>query len=128
MVSLKLTFGGAPCPNEFCIISELCADLGNDILHSHLWNPKELHSPHTINLPLDKDEPDNSEFAQAHPLDVDIQPDTKGRTEMYIDNGITVIPDIGHNRLRGTNAMALALHTICRPLSPFKPISRDDCL
>jgi hypothetical protein len=31
--SLRLTFGGSPCPNEFCIASELCTDLANDLLH-----------------------------------------------------------------------------------------------
>jgi hypothetical protein len=128
LVSLRLTFGGAPCPNEFCIISEICADLGNDILRSPSWNPRNLHSPHTITLPLEDNPEDNSPFTEGLPLDVDIPPDANGKIEMYIDDGITVIPDIGDNRSRGTNAMALAVYTICRPLSPNEPIPRDDCL
>jgi hypothetical protein len=128
LVSLRLTFGGTPCPNEFCVISEICADLGNDILQSPSWDPAVLHSPHTYHLPLEKDQEDNSPFSQALPLDVFIPPDINGRIEIYIDDGITVIPDIGNNRIRGANAMGLALHTICRPVSPNEPIPRDDCL
>jgi hypothetical protein len=33
--SLRLTFGGSPCPNEYCVSAELCTDLANDILHEH---------------------------------------------------------------------------------------------
>ncbi len=39
LVSLRLTFGGSPCPNEWCIASELFIDLANDILHCEDWNP-----------------------------------------------------------------------------------------
>jgi hypothetical protein len=62
-----------------------------------------LHSPHTISLPLERD---------TH----------------ITEDGITVIPNIDNNRLRGSNAMALTLHTICRPISDQKPVYRDDCL
>jgi hypothetical protein len=128
LVSLRLTFGGAPCPNEFCVISEICADLGNDILRDPAWDPRSLHSPHTIKLSLNNHNEDNTPFTQALPLDVDIPPDTHGKIEIYIDDGITVIPDIGDNRIRGSNAMGLAIHTLCRPISENEPIQRDDCL
>jgi hypothetical protein len=128
LLSLRLTFGGTPCPNEFCIISEICADLANDILHSDNWDPTTLHSPHTISLPLEKDSSEHSPFTPGKDLDVYLFPDPRGKVEIYIDDGITVIPDINDNRLRGTNAMALAIHTICRPISPDEPIKRDDCL
>jgi hypothetical protein len=48
--SLRLTFGGSPCPHEFCIYSELSADLANDLLHCPAWNPKKLCSPHSSTL------------------------------------------------------------------------------
>jgi hypothetical protein len=50
LLSLRLTFGGSPCPNEFCVISETIADLANDILHCPDWDPTRTHSPHTITL------------------------------------------------------------------------------
>jgi hypothetical protein len=128
LLSLRLTFGGSPCPNEFCVISEACADLANDILQSPNWDPIELHSPHTISLPLERESNNPLEFAPGKPLDVDLHPDPRGKVDIYIDDGITVVPDLANNRLRGSNAMALAIHTMFRPISPNEPIKRDDCL
>ncbi len=33
--SLRLTFGSSPCPNEWCLFSEICTDLANDIENSN---------------------------------------------------------------------------------------------
>jgi hypothetical protein len=128
LLSLRLTFGGSPCPNEFCVISELKTDLANDILHSLDWDPLTLHSPHTISLPMEIDLPDQPPFAPGKVLDVDIPLDVFGKVEIYIDDGITVVPDVGDNRMRGSNAMALAIHTVCRPISNNEPVHREDCL
>ncbi len=95
-------------------MSETIADLANDILHTPDWDPISIHSPHTITLPLEKESTDDSPFVPGKELDVQVFPDPRGRVEIYIDDGITAIPDIGDNKLRGTNAMALAIHTICR--------------
>jgi hypothetical protein len=95
-------------------VSETIADLANDILHTPDWDPISIHSPHTITLPLEKESTDDSPFVPGKELDVQVFPDPRGRVEIYIDDGITAIPDIGDNKLRGTNAMALAIHTICR--------------
>jgi hypothetical protein len=127
-MSTRLTFGGSPGPNEFCVVSELCADLGNDILHSDNWDPKAVHSPHTIKLPLGKPSKQEPHLTKGEELDVEIPFDPRGRIEVYIDDGIIVVPDIEDNLLRGTNAMALAIHTICRPVSPKEPLIREDCL
>jgi len=51
LTSLRLTFGGSPCPNEFCIASELCTDLANDLLHCPHWDPSKLFSPHAKKVP-----------------------------------------------------------------------------
>ncbi len=128
LFSLRLTFGGTPCPNEFCVISEMIADLANGILHCSEWNPVELHSPHIISLPLEKESTDTSPFLPGKELDVDIPLDTNGRVEIHIDDGITAIPDLDDNKLHGTKAMALAIHTICRPVTGTESILRDDCL
>jgi hypothetical protein len=46
LVSLRLTFGGSPCPNEFCVVSDICADLANDLMRCPDWSPDVTHSPH----------------------------------------------------------------------------------
>jgi hypothetical protein len=48
--SLRLTFGGSPCPNVFCLILELCTDLATDLLHCKEWDPSILCSPHASKL------------------------------------------------------------------------------
>jgi hypothetical protein len=128
LISLRLTFSGTPCPNEFCIVSEIIADLANNILHSPDWDPGTTHSPHTISLPLEKESVSSSPFLLGKELDVQVPLDTQGKVEIYIDDGITAILDINDSKLRGTNAMALAIHTICRPISDNELIQRDDCL
>jgi hypothetical protein len=52
---------------------------------------------------------DTFPFLPGKDLDANIQIDTKGKVKIYVDDGITVVPDLDENRLRGTNAMALAI-------------------
>jgi hypothetical protein len=126
--SLRLTFGGSPCPNEFCIVSELCTDLANDLLHCPYWDPTENKSPYLHLLSSPKLLDDSIPFGQAKELDVDIPPDDYGRVDDFIDDGIVIVPDIGDNRNRAVPALILAIHTICRPLDKKEPITREDCL
>jgi hypothetical protein len=98
LTSLRLTFGGSPCPKEFCIASELCPDLANDILHCPEWDPNVISSPHVGKLQdqilLDR----QIHFAQARELDVDIPNVNWGRVDNFIDDGIVIIPDLQDNR------------------------------
>ncbi len=126
--SLRLTFGGSPCPNEFCVVSELCTDLANDILHCPHWDPNKDKSPHVRLLATPRLLDESIPFGQAKDLDVMIPPDDCGRVDDFIDDGIVIIPDLGENRHRAVSALLLAIHTICRPLSNNEPISREDCL
>jgi hypothetical protein len=47
---LRLTFGGTPCAYEFCVVSETCTDLAQDILHADDWDPRKLCSPHAASI------------------------------------------------------------------------------
>ena len=40
-------------------------------------------------------------FAQSKPFTVDIPVDPQGKIDIYLDDCITVVPDIGDNRARG---------------------------
>ncbi len=126
--SLRLTFGGTPCPNEFCLFSEMCTDLANDILHCPSWNPKTLCSPHWNKISDPVIQSAEVEFKQAKSLDVSIPLDEWGKVDDFIDDGIVIIPDIKDNRNRAIQALLLAIHVICRPLALLEPISREDCL
>ncbi len=78
LLSLRLTFGGSPCSNEWCTFAEMCTDLANDILHDKNWNPDTLHSPHQKRLPPPQYLEDDIPFSPAAELDVDIPTDDMG--------------------------------------------------
>jgi hypothetical protein len=128
LVSTRLTFGGSPCPNEFCIVSETVTDLANDILHCQEWDPNEISSPHARNLRTAEYLSDTIPFTQAKDLDVDLPHDDHGRVDDFIDDGIVIVPDIGQNKDRAIPALLLAIHTIFRPVDNNEKIKREDCL
>jgi hypothetical protein len=51
LLPLRMTFGGAPCPSQWSILSHTGADLAMDIANHPAWNPLELHSPRQHRLP-----------------------------------------------------------------------------
>jgi hypothetical protein len=126
--SLRLTFGGSPCPNHFCLFSELSADIANDLLHSPNWDPSLLKSPHAEKIapPILQDL--SIEFAAAKELDICLECDDAGKVDIFIDDGMVIVPDIDNNRNRAVQSLLLAIHTLCRPLDPKEHIKRDDCL
>jgi hypothetical protein len=127
-LSSPLTFGGSPCPNEFCLASELITDLANDILHCAAWDPVDLTSPHALNLQPPESLNDSIPFAQAQCLDVELPPDDWGRVDNFIDDGIVITPHLGNNTSRAIPAMLLAIHTLFRPVDTNERVQRDDCL
>jgi hypothetical protein len=126
--SFRLTFGGSPCPIEFCTFSELCTDLANDLLHAPDWNPDLLKSPHSTLLQSPVVLDDFAEYAQLKQLDVNIPADDWGRVDDFIDDGIVIIPDLNENRNSAVQSMLLAIHIVCHPLDSNEPIIREDCL
>ncbi len=45
IISLRLTFGGTPCPYEWGVISESICDLANALLKDNDWDPLTLSAP-----------------------------------------------------------------------------------
>ena len=125
---LRLTFGGTPCAYEFCVASELCTDLAQDILHASEWDPRVISSPHAAKIPDPILLADTIPFGVAKELDVQITANDKGCVDDFVDDGVVVVPDIGDNRLRGAGALPLAIHLLCRPLAEDEPVKRDDPL
>lgn len=106
--SLRLTFGGSPFPNEFCLFSEMCLTVS---------------SPHATKIPEPILQSADIEFQQAKSIDVNIPLDTWGKVDDFIDDGIVIVPDLQNNRNRAIQAMLLAIHILCCPLAPNEPIS-----
>ena len=125
-LSLRLTFGGAPNPNFWGEISESTTDLANALLQLDDWDPTILASPIQHKVPKVEENLDDAPFTQALPLAVSLDPNDKGKADVYIDDITSVVADIENNAARGEAAVLLAMHLIGRPFDAEDPIKRLD--
>jgi hypothetical protein len=51
LAPLCMTFGGAPCPSEWSVISNTGSDIATDIANTPDWDSRDLVSPHQCRLP-----------------------------------------------------------------------------
>lgn len=123
-VALRLTFGGAPCPYEWSIVSETVTDLANALLVDENWDPQDLHAPIQSKIPPKKVLPEEIPFAEALPMIVEAEADGRGKADCYIDDITTVCVDEGKNEKRASAAVPLAIHILGRPLSESEPLLR----
>jgi hypothetical protein len=48
--------------------------------------------------------------------------------DVFIDDGIVEVHDIGDDKIRAIQAMLLAIHILFRPADPQEKNTREDCL
>jgi len=65
LVALRLTFGGAPGPSIWGILSETITDIGNSLLINQLWDHKSLFEEISLPLEVPLSLPKEIPFAQA---------------------------------------------------------------
>ena len=120
LIYLRLTFGAAFSPAEWCIIIELITDLSMDIINNPLWVPSKLHSPipEPSTIPPPKLYPSNTPFAPALPVDVTIQLPRHGWVDSYIDDLVGVCLHIKDNAKRTSTAILLSIYLLARPFCP----------
>ncbi len=108
---LRLTFGGAPCPFEWNIISESIHDSANAILHNHSWDPHSDYAPCQHLVPptdlIDEAVP----FAKRTEQIVNISVDTRGTGNVYIEDLIqtAVVIEGTDNAIRCKRSTLLAI-------------------
>ena len=128
IVALRLTFGGAPGPYEWGVISESVCDLAMAILQDDDWDPMTTHAPNPELVPRRRILGNEIPFAEGKQLIVDVPVDPKGMVDVYIDDtiGLTVdIPGSDHvTRLE--RATLLAIHIIARQKHLSEPIPREE--
>jgi len=121
-----MPFGGAPCPSEFAVAADLMADTINDLLADTDWDHNDIHSDkiHTIPdpVPLNDDIP----FAQARDMSVYIPLEKHGKTDVYVDDLITIGHDDEDNLDRITKAPMTVIDAISDDHIPHESIPRDD--
>ena len=125
LMALRLTFGGKPCPSEWSCISESVTDLANDILSCPDWDPEQTHAPDQAAFPRPRSLPDNIPFAQAKATIVAIPIEDDGKCDVYIDDMVTMGPDLPGLLPRLSAAMPLSIHIFFRPLDKVEHLLRN---
>ena len=112
LVSLRLPFGGAPCPSGFCLVSDVLTDVINDLLQDDTWDPDEVHGQFVPNIPTAKPPPDNIAFEPGLELSVELPDDIGGKADVYIDDIISCAVDCNNNLKRLEVAPSTVLEAV----------------
>ena len=128
LISLRLVFGGASCPSEFCVISDIVTDTINDLLLCKNWDHKKIKSKFVDIIPKAKRLDEKIEFAQAKDITVNIPLEIHGKADSFIDDIITVAVDIGDNRARIEAAPCTVLHAIAHNANNNSKVPRNDII
>ena len=65
LISLRLVFGGASCPADFSLLSDIVTDAINDLLLCDSWNQRLIHLEFIHKIPKPKSYTNNEEFGKA---------------------------------------------------------------
>ncbi len=127
MITLCLTFGGAPCPFEWGVISETICILANELVQCDDWDPADLHASVQKDILPPQFLDDNIPFADGRELIVDIPVNPRGKADVYIDDttGLTVDIPGSKNVERMAAAIPLAIEVAARPNDPNETIPHE---
>jgi len=128
LVALRLTFGGAPGPSLWSVISEVITDIGNSLLQNNCWDHTTLfdHVSNGLETPISIT--NDTPLAKARAVSVPIPANDNGRIDIFIDDSIGVAPEIGDAPLRLIRAIPLAIRTVSRPLTDDDFVPRKDII
>jgi hypothetical protein len=127
LTSLRLTFGGLPCLNEFCLASEHCTDLANDFCIAQ-EGPKYNILSSCCQFGRDYLFKARHTMCCHKRIRCYHSPDNWGRVDDFIDGGIVIVPDLNENSKSAIQALLLAIHILFRPVDKHEPILQEDCL
>jgi hypothetical protein len=127
IITLWLTFGGAPCPFEWGIMSKTICNLANELLKCKEWDQRTLHATVQADIPARKYLCNDVPFAIGRELIIDIPINPHGYADVYINNttGLTIDLPGTHNADRLEAAIPLAIEVAAQPNNVNKPIPRE---
>ena len=128
LLSIRLPFGGSPCPSEFCLLSDILADLITDLLSCEHWDHRTVHSKYLQKIPEAVNLDPTIPFAQARNLIVSLPIEDQGKSDVFIDDLISVAVDINDNLNRLRAAPCTIIHAISHSSSSSPHIKRDDLI
>jgi hypothetical protein len=95
-----MTFGGAPCPALWGVISDIMADACNSLIHNPHWDHVSIFDPLSDIVDTPSSLPSSMAFASAQELAVNVPINDIGKVDMYIDDNIGVALEFGDNARR----------------------------
>ena len=128
LVSLRLPFGGSPCPSDFCLVSDVITDTINDLLASKTWNPDEIQSVYTKNIPVPKPQPTSIPFAKARSLSVPLTDEPDGKADVFVDDIMSITVDKDDNLKRLMTAPCTVIHAVAHKATGKTHLTRQDLI
>ena len=104
IISLRMPFGGSPCPSVFALLADIFTDTINDLLNDKKWNNEEIFSDKAYDIPAPKILDENIPYAQARSMSVKLPNEDCGKSDVFLDDIITCAVDINNNLDRITKA------------------------
>ena len=126
LLSLRLPFGGSPCPSEFCLLSDLLTDAINDLMACECWDPNELHSDYLEKIPSPTSLPSDIPFEQAKDLSVKIPEGDICKADVFIDDIITMGVDTKDYLRRIMAGPSTIMHAFTHTASGDIHVPRQD--
>ena len=128
LISLRLPFGGAPCPSDFCLISDIITDTINDLLACPTWDPRSVKSDYVINIPKPRPLPIDIPFAPARSLSVFLGDEPCAKADCFVDDIMSITIDSGDNLLRLAAAPCTVIHAIAQRTNGSTHLQRQDLI
>ena len=128
IISARLPFGGSPCPNDFCLVSDVVTDTINDLLACNDWNHEEVHSDYFSKIPQAKSLDPSIKFAQSRDLSVTLPDEDYGKADCFVDDIISCCVDINDNLGRLMAAPCTVIHALAHKCSSSSYVKRDNLI
>ena len=128
LTSLRLPFGGSPCPSDFCLVSDIITDTINDLLACKTWDPSTVHSDYVNNIPDPKPLPDHIPYAPARSLSVSLHNEPCAKSDVFVDDIMSTAADVGDNLLRLATAPCTVIHAIAHRATGTTHLKRQDLI
>ena len=103
-------------------------DVTNDLMSDKSWNPNAVHSDFVHNIPPKRAAPAEKQYAQARKMSVKFGDDDNLKTDSFIDDMISVGPEIGDSISRLIAAPCKVLHEVSHKANTDTFILRDDII
>ena len=97
LVSLRLPFGGSPCPPDLCLASDIITDTTKNLCTLKERNHKEVCSDYVKNIHQAKKRSRDILFCQAQDLSINLPVGDSGKVDYFVDNIISCTVDIDVN-------------------------------